>query len=88
MKPYDYVVMRGLVKESVPASKLFHSHKSALKAAGPKGKGNQRQFARECEKQAYKAVYDEVRDKPQYENVRDKYDQIHDRIEQSHEHKP
>lgn len=86
MKPYDYMAMRGLVKESVPASKLYHAHKSALKAAGPKTRGSRRQFARECEKQSYKGAYDEVRDKPEYAQVRAKYAHIYERIEQSHEH--
>jgi hypothetical protein len=81
MKPYDYVAIRGLVKEHVVASKLFHSHKSAFKTAGPKGKGNLRQFARASKKQAYKAAYDEIRDKAEYEQARAKYDEVYDRIE-------
>ena len=87
MKPYDYVAIRGLVKENIAASKLFHSHESALKAAGPKAKGNLRQFARESEKQAYKAAYDEIRDKADYEQARGKYDEVYDRIERSYQHK-
>lgn len=88
MMTYDYIAMRGLVKENIAASKLYHARKSALKAAGPKGKGNLREFTRACERQAYQETYDEIRDNPAHAQLQAKYDEIYDRIQQAHEHKP